>query len=142
MSTPPRLPAAMYAYVAAGGALGAVMRWLVGPWVAGLAGDAWPWGTLLINVTGSLLIGILLRFLPLRGARPEARAFLAVGVCGGYTTFSTYAFETVTLAAAGRPAAAAVYALASVALCLAATFAGFWIGESLALRGHPRIPAE
>jgi CrcB protein len=139
----PRGPAAAaYACVTAGGALGAVLRWLVGAWVAGWAGTAWPWGTLLVNVTGSLLIGFLVRWLLLRGARPEARAFLAVGVCGGYTTFSTYAFETVTLATAGRVPAALAYAAASVVLCLAATFAGLRLGESLALRGHPRIPAD
>jgi CrcB protein len=131
----------MHGYVAAGGALGAVLRWLAGPWVAGWAGSAWPWGTLLINVTGSLLIGALMRWLPLRGARPGTRAFFTVGICGGYTTFSTYAVEAVTLAAAGRVPAALAYAALSVALCIAATFAGFWLGEAAALRGRPRIPA-
>jgi CrcB protein len=132
----------MYGYVAAGGALGVVMRWLVGPWISGWAGAGWPWSTLMINVTGSLLIGFLMRWLPLRGARPEARAFLTVGICGGYTTFSTYALETVTLAAAGRLPAALTYAAGSVILCVGATFAGFWLGEATALRGHPRISAE
>jgi CrcB protein len=131
--------AAIHLYVAAGGALGAVARWLAEAWVAGWAGAHWPWGTLLVNVSGSLLIGFLMRWLPLRGARPEARAFLTIGICGGYTTFSTYAFETVALAAAGRVAAAIAYAAASVAVCITATFAGFWLGEAAALRGHPRI---
>jgi CrcB protein len=118
----------IYLYVAAGGAIGAVLRWLAGPWVAGWAGSAFPWGTLFINIGGSLLIGFLLRWLPARGARLEVRAFFAVGICGGYTTFSTYAFETVSLAAAGRVPAALAYAAGSVVLCIAATFAGFALG--------------
>ncbi|MDB4950115.1 MAG: camphor resistance protein CrcB [Gemmatimonadetes bacterium] len=122
----------IYLYVAAGGAIGAILRWLEGPWVAGWAGGAFPWGTLFINAGGSLLIGFLLRWLPARGARLEVRAFFAVGICGGYTTFSTYAFETVSLAASGRLPAALAYAAASVVLCLAATFAGFALGGAAA----------
>jgi CrcB protein len=107
--------------VAAGGALGAVLRWAVSLYVHGF----WPWGTLLANATGCFAIGVVARAYGPPRDRPRLRAFLAVGVCGGYTTFSTYAAEVVGFATGGRLLAALIYASSSLAICLVAAFAGF-----------------
>jgi CrcB protein len=109
------------AAVAGGGALGALARYLLASAWPHPAG-AFPWSTLVINLTGCLLIGALLA--SVHGHRPLVRAFLATGVLGGYTTFSTYAVETRDLVAAGRPGIAAVYALATLAGALLAVLLG------------------
>src|SRR3954453_5186330 len=92
-----------YLLAALGGALGALARWGVATALPSSPG-AWPWATLLVNLTGCLLRCVLLA---VRLARfpgtPWLRPFLATGVLGGYTTFSTFAVETVTLVDAGRP---------------------------------------
>ncbi|MDF1504376.1 CrcB family protein [Roseisolibacter sp. H3M3-2] len=103
--------------VAAGGAAGSVARFLVGRALAGVPGG-YPWGTLAVNVAGSLLLGAVLARWPAPDA--EARLWLGVGVCGGFTTFSAFAAELVTL----PPARAAVYAAASLVLGGAAVLAG------------------
>ena len=115
------------AYVAAGGALGSVARFGVGLALPPREG-AIPLATLLVNVTGSLLIGVLA---PTIAARADARAFLVVGLCGGYTTFSAFSLETVRLMQTGRVGTAMLYTVASVALCLGATWLGLVIGRSL-----------
>jgi CrcB protein len=107
--------------VAAGGSLGALMRWAVSTYANGW----WPWGTLLANATGCFAIGVIARAYGPPRDRPRLRAFLAVGVCGGYTTFSTYAAEVVGFATGGRLLAALIYAMSSLAICLLAAFAGF-----------------
>lgn len=112
--------------VAVGGAGGAVARHLVGLALAGAA-LRFPWGTLLVNVAGSLALGALV------GATPPlhpARLLLGVGVCGGFTTFSTYSVETLALLERGATGRAAAYALASVALGLAAAAAGLWAARA------------
>jgi fluoride exporter len=107
--------------VAAGGALGALARHLLASAWPHPAGG-FPWSTLVVNLTGCLLIGALLA--TAYAHRPLVRAFLATGVLGGYTTFSTYAVETRDLVAAGRPGLAAVYALSTLAGALAAVALG------------------
>jgi fluoride exporter len=85
-------------YVALGGAVGSVARYLVGVAVQGRSGLEFPVGTVLINVTGRLLLGFLIRYaLATPAITPEIRALLATGLCGGYTTFSTFSYETVAL---------------------------------------------
>lgn len=116
------------AYVAAGGAIGSVARFGVGLALP-VRDGAMPLSTLLVNVTGSLLIGLLA---PAIATRPDARALLIVGLCGGYTTFSAFSLETVRLMQTGRVAAAALYTLASVALCLGATWLGLVVGRGMA----------
>ncbi|MCS7058111.1 MAG: fluoride efflux transporter CrcB [Meiothermus sp.] len=107
-----------YLLVALGGAIGALLRYGLGAWVQALGGPGFPWSTFLINVSGSFLIGIVLR-LSLEGAlSPEWRLFLAVGVLGGYTTFSTFSWETLTLAQQGEWLKASLYVLGSVVLGL------------------------
>ena len=103
-----------YLLAAVGGALGALARWAVSEAVGGTP-PGWPWATLLVNLTGCLLIGVLLAVLLARFPRSALlRPFLAVGVLGGYTTYSAFAVEVVLLADAGAWAVAGGYLLASV----------------------------
>ena len=109
--------------IALGGALGSVMRHAVGLWVQrGIPG--FPWGTFVINVTGSCLLGFLAKALGGDTVNPSLRAALTIGLCGGYTTFSTFSFETMRLIEEGFAARAATYVIASVVLSLLAIFAG------------------
>lgn len=104
----------------------------MGGWIARWAGPEFPWATLAINVAGSLLLGTLLRALPGPAVAPEARALLAIGFCGAFTTFSTFGYETASLLQGDTPGLAAVYVAASVALSVLAVFAGLWIGGRIA----------
>ena len=110
--------------VAAGGALGSVARYLVGIGSGKLLGADFPWGTLIINVTGSFLIGA---FVGLFAAKwdlsPAMRAFLTVGICGGYTTFSTFSLDAYYLIERGQTLASFAYVMASVALSVGALIA-------------------
>ncbi len=103
-----------YLLAALGGALGALARWGVAEALPRQDGG-WPWATLLVNLTGCLLIGVLTGVLANRSPEPAwARPFLGVGVLGGYTTYSAFAVEVVVLADAGALPAALGYVLASV----------------------------
>ena len=117
-----------YLWVACGGAVGSAARFWLTAVMAGLTGLRFPWGTLLINVVGSLVIG-LVAGLTLQPDRlqwhPDARIFLMTGVCGGFTTFSAFSLQTLELMQVGEGVAACGYAVASVLLCVAATWAGF-----------------
>ena len=121
-----------YLWVAVGGGLGAMARYALGALIAGRTESAFPWHTLLINVTGSLAIGALL---PLLVDRPQIdpawRLFLVIGFLGGYTTFSTYSIELVSLARSGHWTAAVGYFVASNALGLAACALGMVAAQSL-----------
>ncbi|MGX5657636.1 fluoride efflux transporter FluC [Geodermatophilus nigrescens] len=113
-----------YLLAALGGALGALARWGVAAALPSPAGG-WPWATLLVNLTGSLLIGVLAGVLATRDPEPAwARPFLAVGVLGGYTTYSAFAVEVVTLTDAGALATAGGYVLTSVVGGVLAVAAG------------------
>ena len=116
--------------IALGGALGSVVRYLLGTALAGRPGGV-PWATLLVNVTGSLLLGFLVRYLDGPGPTPALRAALTVGFCGGYTTFSTFSYETLLLVEAGSYARAAAYAAASVFLSVGAAAAGVALARAL-----------
>ncbi|SDF44248.1 camphor resistance protein CrcB [Thermus arciformis] len=120
-----------YLWVALGGALGSVLRYGLGAWVQGLAGPGFPWSTLVVNALGSFLIGVVLR-LSLEGALSgEARLFLAVGVLGGFTTFSTFSYETLALLQEGQVAKALLYAGGSLVLGLLLVFWGHRLGGAL-----------
>jgi len=104
----------LYLLAALGGALGALARWGVATALPHPTGG-WPWATLLVNITGCLLLGALTAALTARSPEPPwARPFLAVGVLGGYTTYSAFAVEVVELADAGAAVLAAGYVLVSV----------------------------
>lgn len=125
--------------VAVGAALGGVSRYYLSLSLTGRLGDAFPWSTLVINVTGSLLLGILMRSaFASPAANAELRLLLATGFCGGYTTFSTFSYETALLLEDGRYQRAATYVVASVVVALLATFSGFLLAQRLlALRARP-----
>jgi CrcB protein len=122
----------IWVVVAIGSAVGGVARYGVGLLVARAVGAAFPWGTLLINVLGSFVIGLFGALTIADGPLPAsatARAFVMVGICGGFTTFSSFSLQTVDLLQAGETAPAAFYVAASVALCLAGTFLGYWLAS-------------
>lgn len=111
--------------VGAGGALGSVLRYLIGLWMLQRAGPAFPWGTLFVNVTGSFLIGFLAEFIMQKmGASPEMRVFLVTGVLGGYTTFSAFSLDAIALLEHGQTMSGLAYIVASVGLSILAVFAG------------------
>ena len=118
--------------VALGGALGSVSRFLLGPALQRAFDATFPVGTLFINVAGSLILGFVLG-LAAEGVdvRPEARAFIAIGFCGGFTTFSTFSYEAVRLLEDGEGSRAALYILASVVLSIGAAFIGLVAARQL-----------
>ncbi len=121
-------------FIGAGGFIGAVSRYLAASWIYRLAGPAFPYGTLCVNVAGSF---ILCAFLPLSlhtfNLSPELRSAVTVGFCGAFTTFSTFSFETISLLQEGSVTAALINIGSNVFLCLAAgwlgvVFSRFFIG--------------
>ena len=118
--------------VALGGALGSVSRFLLGPALQRAFNATFPVGTLFINVVGSLILGFVLG-LAAEGVdvRLEARAFIAIGFCGGFTTFSTFSYEAVRLLEDGEGSRAALYILASVVLSICAAFIGLVAARQL-----------
>ncbi|WP_439154426.1 fluoride efflux transporter FluC [Yoonia sp.] len=110
--------------VALGGALGAVLRYLVGLSVA------FPFGTLAVNVIGSFLIGLLWVILSARGMQQWA-PFILTGLLGGFTTFSAFTLDALRLVEAERITAAGGYVLASVILSLGACFIGLWVAKGI-----------
>lgn len=114
-----------FLWVALGGAIGASTRFAAVQWAVADWGSSFPWGTLVVNVTGSLVIGILGALLAGRDVDPAWRLFLITGVLGGYTTFSAFSFETLALLLEQRWIAAASYVVGSVFLGLIATGLGY-----------------
>jgi CrcB protein len=117
----------MYTYlmIAIGGALGSMARYATGVYVGRWLGIAFPWGTLLINIVGSFLIGAFAESFALRwDVSQSTRGFFVVGICGGYTTFSTFSLDVVTLINRGETLTAFIYIVASVALGVLALYGG------------------
>jgi CrcB protein len=124
--------------VASGGALGSLARfWMTGA-VTALAGSYFPWGarfpwaTLMINILGSFVIGLVagLTLTPARmGMHPDVRIFLMVGICGGFTTFSAFSLQMLELLLTGDAVLALLYVLESVLLCLLFVWCGWWLGR-------------
>ena len=114
-----------YLWIAVGGALGSMARyWLTGL-VAIVLGPQFPWGTILINIAGSFVIGLFATLTVHRyPVSFDARAFVMVGLCGGFTTFSAFSLQTLELARLGRWFEAGGNVALSVALCLVAVWAG------------------
>ena len=111
------------AAVAVGGAAGAAARFAVTLWLAHRLGGPLPWGTLAVNVLGSFVLGVVVGFAP----SPSVRALLGTGFCGGFTTFSTFAVETL----AAPPGPAALHVGANVAGACGAAALGLWVGRTL-----------
>ena len=121
----------IYLYLAAGGAVGSLARYGMSVAAAGWLGRGFPWGTLLVNLIGSLILGLVVRSAGALELAPETRALLTVGFCGAFTTFSTFSLETIVLLEQGFWARAVAYSLGSVALGVAAVAAGFALAAPL-----------
>jgi fluoride exporter len=127
-----------YLWVALGGALGSMARYGMSGWVARLAGSVFPYGTMVVNVAGALLIGILAALSLPEGRTmlpPAGRLFAMTGICGGYTTFSTFSLETLNLMRDGEPWQAVANIALSVVLCLVAVALGYALGLKLTSGG-------
>ena len=121
-----------YVWIAAGAVVGASARYFVSTLMARDFASAFPYGTLLINITGSLILGFFLVFSTERALLdPRWRLMVAIGFCGSYTTFSSYAFESFALMEQGQWLLTGINILASNTLCLAAVLAGAAIARGL-----------
>jgi fluoride exporter len=132
LATPLEVFVRLFWAVAVGAAAGGVSRYYLSLAVHARVGAAFPWGTLLVNATGSLLLGFLMRYaLATPSMSAEVRLLLTTGFCGGYTTFSTFSYETAMLLEDGQYERAATYALGSVIVALLATACGFILAREL-----------
>jgi CrcB protein len=121
-------------YVALGGAAGSVLRFVLGGLIQRGVPMGYPWGTIVINISGSLLLGLLMSYmLASPGASAEARALLATGFCGGYTTFSTFSYEFIALVQGGDWRGAGVYLGVTLLGSLVAAWLGLAAGHRLLL---------
>ncbi len=124
----------LYLYVALGGAIGSVARFALSAYVARGLDEVFPWGTLVVNITGCFVIGL---FATLTGPNgrilipPGFRQFFMVGVCGGYTTFSSFSLQTLALARDGDIGRATANVGASVFLCLLGVYLGATAGTAI-----------
>ncbi|MCC3860455.1 fluoride efflux transporter CrcB [Pseudemcibacter aquimaris] len=117
--------------VAAGGAIGATGRFLVGRMMFTLMGPGFPYGTLAVNIIGSFMIGLLIEALALKfNASHTMQGFLVIGILGGFTTFSAFSMEVGLMMERGELGTAAIYAFGSVLLGLGALFSGLYIGRT------------
>jgi len=122
-----------YAWVAFGGAIGSMARFWMANAVAALTGPTFPWGTLGINVIGSFAIGLVYALTGPGGrfdVPSDARIFMMIGLCGGFTTFSSFSLQTLMLLQEGALIRAGGYILGSVVLCLACVWIGFLLGAA------------
>ena len=121
-----------YLWIALGGALGSVARYGCSAVIANTLGQTFPWGTMLVNVLGSFVIGFFATFTGPDGrvlVSGDIRQFVMVGVCGGYTTFSSFSLQTMSLAQDGEYVRASLNIVLSVVLCLASV----WLGHVAAM---------
>ncbi len=118
--------------IAAGGAIGALLRFWTSGWVYSLLGRGFPWGTLAVNVIGSLAMGLCyVWFMEKSALGPEWRAFVMVGLLGAFTTFSTFSIETFNHIESGELATAITNMVASVVVCVLAAWLGVLAGRQL-----------
>jgi len=117
-----------YLWVALGGAIGASARYGVGVQAAKLLGFGFPWGTLIVNVAGSFAMGLLIELTALKfNVSQDMRAFLTIGILGGFTTFSAFSVEFSLLVERKEILLACLYAAGSFGLSIAALFVGLWL---------------
>jgi CrcB protein len=128
------MPISTYLWIALGSALGGVSRAWMTLATARVAGASFPWGTILVNVLGSFIIGLFGALTTASGRWPaaaEIRLFVMVGVCGGFTTFSSFSLQTLELARDGRVPQALANVALSLLVCLAAVIAGHYGAEAI-----------
>ena len=120
-----RRPPAMVWFIALGSAAGGMARFLIGGFIQQRAGPGFPWGTLVVNITGSLLLGFLMRYaLASPAVSAEMRGLLTAGFCGGYTTFSTFSYDAIVLLEDGELKRAAAYIVFSVVVSIVGVYLG------------------
>ncbi|QPC93202.1 fluoride efflux transporter CrcB [Mesorhizobium sp. INR15] len=117
--------------VVVGGGIGAGIRHLTNIGALRLVGPNYPWGTMVINIIGSFVMGVFIASLVRRGGSNELRLFVATGILGGFTTFSAFSLDFATLWERGSTLPALGYALASVIGAIIALFLGLWLARSL-----------
>lgn len=123
-----------YLWIGIGSALGGMGRYWLSGFVAQRVGETFPWGTLLVNVSGSFAIGFFATLTAPDGrwfVAPSVRQFFMLGICGGYTTFSSFSLQTLSLAEEGEWLEAGANALLSMVLCLVAVWLGHWLASQL-----------
>ncbi|AUW42711.1 fluoride efflux transporter CrcB [Rhizobium beringeri] len=119
--------------VAFGGAIGSVLRYYVGQWALRLMGPAFPWGTLAVNVVGCFVIGVFAELIARKfNASTELRLLLITGFLGGFTTFSAFSLDAISLFERGEAVAGGIYIAASVGFSMAAVIAGLAVMRALA----------
>jgi fluoride exporter len=119
----------VYLWIALGGALGSMARYWCQGWAARAISDTFPWGTMTVNIVGCAIIGLFAALTAPEGRlliATSARQFFMVGICGGFTTFSSFSLETLNLARDGQWARAAANVLGTVIICLV----GVWLGHA------------
>ena len=117
--------------VGVGGGLGALARYYIASAIQSV-GSAFPWGIFVVNISGGLMMGLIVEASALKlNLSPDLRAFLTVGILGGYTTFSTFSLDSALLLQKGQYMQAAAYMIGSVVLSILALFAGLWIVRSI-----------
>lgn len=124
----------LYLYVALGGAIGSVGRFAMSSAIARGLNEAFPWGTLLVNIVGCFVIGLFAMITGPDGrilVPPDFRQFFMIGVCGGYTTFSSFSLQTLALARDGDMTRAALNVVASVVFCLLGVYLGSAAGAAI-----------
>src|SRR5688500_2602942 len=117
-----------YLLIALGSGLGGMARHWLSTMITARSSSAFPWGTFVVNVLGSALIGLVLAA-PESRLSPATRQFLAVGILGGFTTFSAFSAQTLSLFQNGKAALGGAYALASVLICLVGCWIGWMVGQ-------------
>ena len=118
--------------VALGGAIGSLLRYFVAGAVQSAAWPGFPWGIFVVNVSGGFIMGAIVEAGALKlHLTPEIRAFLTVGILGGYTTFSTFSLDGALLIERGAYASAAAYIVGSAVLSILALFAGMWLVRAI-----------
>ncbi|MBY5772648.1 fluoride efflux transporter CrcB [Rhizobium leguminosarum bv. viciae] len=119
--------------VAVGGAIGSLLRYYVGQWALRLMGPAFPWGTLAVNVVGCFVIGVFAELIARKfNASVELRLLLITGFLGGFTTFSAFSLDAISLFERGEAVAGGIYIAASVGLSMAAVMTGLAVMRALA----------
>lgn len=128
----------MALYIALGSAAGGAARYLLGTFVQARFGAGFPVGTLVVNISGAFLLGFIFTYaLATPAVSPELRGFLTTGICGGYTTFSTFSYETMMLVEDGELARAAIYVILSVSIALLGVWLGVALGRGLIVLRQP-----
>jgi CrcB protein len=115
-----------------GGGLGSVVRFTLGKWINSLHQQYFPWGTFVVNAIACLVVGLVIGLADHKQIiSPNARIFWVIGFCGGFSTFSTFSVETISLIQNGFYLSSTLYIASSLFLCLSATYVGLFLGEQV-----------